>query len=182
MTARKRLIELIGSKVCEAYDSNCDEWQPHSCEKCYANDCMIGELADYLLAEGFVMVDTKVVSPKNRPLISQCLGRPLDEIIELVHEKDEGRIVVLPCKVGDTVYRIVKLLNGEAKIVEGEVFEIAITHEHHDGNECQFYFLAKGEEFTRKNYSIWCDFVDFGKTVFLSREEAEKALAERRGK
>ena len=89
---------------------------------------------------------------------------------------------MLPCKVGDTVYRIVKLLNGEAKIVEGEVFEIAITHEHHDGNECHFYFWAKGEEFTRRHYSIWCDFVDFGKTVFLSRELAEKALAERSGK
>ena len=49
MTERERLIELIGSKVCEDYSPNCDEWQPHSCEKCYANDCRIGNLADYLL-------------------------------------------------------------------------------------------------------------------------------------
>ena len=49
MTERERLIELIGSKVCEDYSPNCDEWQPHSCEKCYANDCRIGDLADYLL-------------------------------------------------------------------------------------------------------------------------------------
>ena len=49
MSERERLIELIGSKVCEDYSPNCDEWQPHSCEKCYANDCRIGNLADYLL-------------------------------------------------------------------------------------------------------------------------------------
>ena len=49
MTERERLIEMIGSKVCEDYSPNCDEWQPHSCEKCYANDCRIGDLADYLL-------------------------------------------------------------------------------------------------------------------------------------
>lgn len=60
MTERERLIELIGSKVCEAYDSNCDEWQPHSCEKCYANDCRIGDLADYLLANGAICPHCKV--------------------------------------------------------------------------------------------------------------------------
>ena len=55
MIERERLIELIGSKVCEDYSPNCDEWQPHSCEKCYVNDCRIGELADYLLANGVVV-------------------------------------------------------------------------------------------------------------------------------
>ena len=59
MTERERLIELIGSKVCEDYSPNCDEWQPHSCEKCYANDCRIGELADYLLENGVVVPHCK---------------------------------------------------------------------------------------------------------------------------
>lgn len=88
-------------------------------------------------------------------------------------------VIVPPCKVGDAVYRIVKLLNGETKIVKGEVFEIAITHKHHEENEYSFYFWAKGKESVRRHYSIWCHFIDFGKTVFLTREEAEKALAER---
>ena len=59
MTERERLLELIGSKVCEDYSPNCDEWQPPSCEKCYANDCRIGELADYLLANGVVVPHCK---------------------------------------------------------------------------------------------------------------------------
>ena len=44
----------------------------------------IVDIADYLLANGVVVIDTSVVSPKNRPLITQCLGIPLDEIIELI--------------------------------------------------------------------------------------------------
>ena len=60
MTERERLIEMIGSKVCEDYSPNCDEWQPHSCEKCYANDCRIGDLADYLLENGVIVPPCKV--------------------------------------------------------------------------------------------------------------------------
>ena len=60
MTERERLIELIGSKVCEDYSPNCDEWQPHSCEKCYVNDCRIGELADYLLANNVKPLPFKI--------------------------------------------------------------------------------------------------------------------------
>lgn len=57
---RERLIELLGSKVCEDYSPTCDEWQPHSCEKCYANNCRIGELADYLIANGVIVPPCKV--------------------------------------------------------------------------------------------------------------------------
>ena len=57
---RDRLIELIGSKICEDYSPTCDEWQPHSCEKCYANDCKIGELADTILADGWMRPPCKV--------------------------------------------------------------------------------------------------------------------------
>lgn len=57
---RDRLIELIGSKVCEDYSPTCDEWQPHSCEKCFANSCRIGELADHLIANGVIVSPCKV--------------------------------------------------------------------------------------------------------------------------
>ena len=89
------------------------------------------------------------------------------------------RMILPPCKVGDTVYRVTKLFNNETVIVEGEAFEFAITHERATKDKYRFYFWAKGEEFIRRQYSIWCDFADFGKTVFLTREEAEAALKER---
>lgn len=95
--------------------------------------------------------------------------------------KDKSRFIELPCKVGDTVYRITKLYGGEKIIVEGEAFEFVITHEHSNKYKHHFYFWAKGEEFIHRHYSIWCDFTDFGKTVFLTREEAEKALERSKG-
>ena len=94
--------------------------------------------------------------------------------------KDKSRYIELPCKAGDTAYRITKLYNGETIIVEGMVFEFTITHESSQIDKYRFYFWAKADtNYTSRQYSKWCEFTDFGKTVFLTREEAEKALAER---
>lgn len=57
---RDRLIELIGSKVCEGYSPTCDEYDPHTCSNCYANDCTIGSLADYLLKNDVIVPPCKV--------------------------------------------------------------------------------------------------------------------------
>ena len=85
-------------------------------------------------------------------------------------------VIVLPCKVGDTVYRITEYYGGGTAIVEGEAFEFAITHEPTNKDKYRFYFWAKGEELVRRQFSLWCNFADFGKTVFITKEEAEKAL------
>lgn len=107
-------------------------------------------------------------------------GKALLDIEDYVAEYlTANGVIVPPCKVGDVVYRIVKLLVGETTIVKGEVFEITVTNEHWSGIKYRFYFHAKDDkddEFVRRYYSLWCDFTDFGKTVFLSREEAEAAL------
>lgn len=89
----------------------------------------------------------------------------------------EHGVIVPPCKVGDTVYRIVEQYNNEIIIVDGMVFEFAITHESSKRNKYRFYFLAKADKsHTSRQYSIWCEFADFGKTVFFTQKEAEQAL------
>lgn len=76
--------------------------------------------------------------------------------------------IVPPCKVGDTVYSIVE---GIDLVLVGEVYEYVVGREH-------FVFRS-----TRKGYfTLSFTELDIGKTVFLTREEAEKALAEREGK
>lgn len=76
-------------------------------------------------------------------------------------------VIVPPCKVGDTVYRTIGNYCGE-KIFEGIVAQISIY------NEKETRFWVYGHP-----WGFGCD--DIGKTVFLTREEAEKALAERSG-
>ena len=52
MDIRENLVELIAQKVCGTWSESCDEWLPHDCGKCYANDCHISEIADHLIANG----------------------------------------------------------------------------------------------------------------------------------
>lgn len=75
-------------------------------------------------------------------------------------------VIVPPCKVGDTVYRTRGNYCG-VKIHEGVVDQISI---YKDG-VIRFWVLGHPLGFA-------CD--DIGQTVFLTKEEAEKALAERR--
>ena len=85
--------------------------------------------------------------------------------LEKYQEADkDGRVVVLPCKVGQRVFA---LLDTDKHISECEVKQIGM------GNKIGFIGLepigARGRE-----YGVSLN--GFGKTVFLTREEAEKAL------
>lgn len=73
----------------------------------------------------------------------------------------------LPCKVGDTVYRISGNYFGE-KIFEGVVAQISI----YNNGEIRFWEHGHPLSFTPN---------DFGETVFLTREEAEQKLKEVKG-
>ena len=60
-------------------------------------------LAEHLLANGVVIMDMSVVSPKNRPLISKIAEHQIDEVIDIITAKEEGRLFIPPCEVGDIV-------------------------------------------------------------------------------
>ena len=92
------------------------------------------------------------------------LHSALMELKKYQEADKDGRIVVLPCKVGQRVFA---LLDTDKHISECEVKQIGM------GNEIGFIGLepicARGRE-----YGVALN--GFGKTVFLTREEAEKAL------
>ena len=67
-----------------------------------------------------------------------------DRLRELAEADKDGRLVVLPCKVGDTVYILRRTFDGADVVGETELW--------------------------------WDDIPQLGKTVFLTREEAERAL------
>ena len=69
---------------------------------------------------------------------------PFERLLELACADKAGRLVVLPCKVGDTVYILHRTFDGADVVGETELW--------------------------------WTDIPQLGKTVFLTREEAEKAL------
>lgn len=97
--------------------------------------------------------------------ITEFDGLPIDRLRELSEADRDGRVVVLPCKQGDTVWRIVR--DGEPHITRDEVRDMCFA----DDMTLCVELVGGRVTFTEK----------FGKTVFLSREEAEKALAEMKG-
>ena len=94
----------------------------------------------------------------------QKASEALDRFRQLVKADRDGRLVVLPCEVGQRVFA---LLDTDKHISECEVKQIGM------GNKIGFIGLepigARGRE-----YGVSLN--GFGKTVFRTREEAEKAL------
>ena len=78
---------------------------------------------------------------------------PIDHIRDLIKAEQDGLLVALPCKVGDKVYQI-----DAERVYESEVKGIIYDAGHIDFDERAI-----------------------GKTVFLTREEAEAALAQKGG-
>lgn len=88
---------------------------------------------------------------------------------ECKHFKDKSKIIELPCKVGDTVYKVMDIERVHRQILEMKVLSIEIK----DTTK----FFAKTVKKYRYNYGTFT-LDDFGKTVFLTYEEAEKKLRE----
>ena len=81
----------------------------------------------------------------------------IDHIRDLLQAEKDGRLVVLPCKVGDHVWA-----DGREAIV---VWFLGYKTERY--LHAQFFDNAKHTDIP---------FYEIGKTVFLTREEAEAAL------
>lgn len=97
-------------------------------------------------------------------------GMTLMRLRELAVADQEGHVIVLPCKVG---HRVFALLDTDKHISECEIKQIGL------GNEIGFVGL---EPIGARGRKYGVSLKGFGKTVFLTREEAEKALAEMEGK
>lgn len=83
--------------------------------------------------------------------------------------KDKSKFIELPCKVGDTVYVIMDIESVHSRILEMKVLSIEIKD--------QISFFAKTVKKYLYNYGSFI-LEDIGKTVFLTRKEAEKKLKE----
>ena len=100
----------------------------------------LGGLFDYALKESKTLTEQLTL---------------LKRIRKLAEADKEGRVVILPCKLGTKVYRIRYKIVDYPDKPKPEITTTWFTPEYRE---------------------------DIGKTVFLTREEAEKALQEMEGK
>ena len=167
----ERLTKWNGGQTRNAYYPRCFK------EPCYGSGCKIKacpfktavceRLAAY---EDTGLTPEEIKAPFTEDtminLAAQALGVEPSRLRELAEADKDGRCVVLPCKVGDTVWRIIR--DGEPHITRDEVRDMYFA----DDMTLCVELVGGRVTFTEK----------FGKTVFLSREEAEKALREMEGK
>lgn len=99
-------------------------------------------------------------------ILSELFGDEydLDRLRDLVQADREGRCKILPCKTGDTVYQI-------------EMTWCKWMDSYKCDQCCSGYGECwEGEKFVKEvKFELWM-IACIGKTVFLSREEAEAAL------
>ena len=167
----ERLTEWNGGQTRHAYYPRCFK------EPCYGSGCKIKDcqfktaVCDRLAAyEDTGLTPEEIKAPFTEDtminLAAQALGVEPSRLREIAEADKDGRCVVLQCKVGDTVWRIVR--DGEPHITRDEVRDMYFA----DDMTLCVELVGGRVTFTEK----------FGKTVFLSREEAEKALREMEAK
>lgn len=94
----------------------------------------------------------------------------LDRAFEIIEHAPAVNAVVMPCKIGDKVYRIAEgnyHSNYKPFVQELTVTEISWKKEKYGTKDLGFGIIADGIRYR---------FSSIGKSVFLSREEAETKL------
>lgn len=104
------------------------------------------------------------------PRKCKYISDALEKLADYEDLEEQGRLLKLPCKVGDTVYGINTDRNivSALKIISVKIYSYAIYFD---------YQLIDG---IYKNIVSFAD-ADIGKTVFLTKSEAEAKLKKLRG-
>ena len=169
----ERLTEWNGGQTRHAYYPRCFE------EPCYGGGCKIKDcpfetavcerLAAYedtgLYPESVEALKLSMMG-KAMSEITEFEGLPIDRLRELCKADKDGRVLILPCKVGDTVYFVNKQIL-EFAVVGYAVDETGISWVHSE-------HVDKIGNTNERTFSP----DRFGKNTFFTREEAEKALQE----
>lgn len=130
----------------DGYRSKCAE-TCGECDGCWGLDEIVNRLGAYEDTEltpeevSDAVVWAKLLA---KAKLVSAFGVAAERLRELAEADKAGRVVVLPCKVSDTVYTLLRTFDGADVVGETELW--------------------------------WTDIPQLGKTVFLTREEAEKAL------
>lgn len=147
---------------------------------CWSYHCSSGDAANLLAAyENTGLEPEKVLTAKENAEVAcalnllkeyQSIGS-VEHFRELSRAEKDGRLMVLPCKVTDTVYLIESVLKGK-KVTGEQVVSALIDHVTIGGTVGKPVFdICSATD----NWYMALDPGEF----FLTHEEAEAALAEK---
>ena len=101
----------------------------------------------------------------------------IEDALDMYYEKlkEEGKILKLPCKIGDTIYTVNNSLQQKPFEYEIELAGYS-SHISEEGFKSGFYFAARQKNDTQIIHEF--EDKDINKTVVLSKKDAEKKLSE----
>ena len=163
-----------------AYSTRCFK------EPCYGSGCKINDcpfetaVCDRLAAYEDTGLTPEEVERSKLEIEAGCVkaiartyGIDINRLRKFAEADRDGRVVMLPCKVGDILW----ITGSIRRLYSAKVRTFFIGHPsgvRWGDNDGGIQMIRTTE----------CDvpMCDFGRSVFLTREEAEKALAEMEGK
>lgn len=129
-------------------------------------------LNEYVEAQKFLeTLDWDDIPNSDEPLATICDA--LQEIQKYKYLEEQGLSLRLPCKAGDIIY-----VNGILGVGEAEEYKV-IRVDYHSNlatNRSEFYIEALLVSDPRNSIGFYDK--EFGKTVFLTKAEAEQKLKE----
>ena len=176
----ERLTEWNGEQPRHAYYPRCFK-APCYGDGCKINDCLFETaVCDRLAAyEDTGLTPEEIKAPFTEDaminLAAQALGVEPSRLREIAEADKDGRVVVLPCKVGDTVYMIERIFDIDNGVCDEICARKVIGYGGNNLNK--LWLIGSGGM-----YNVYIFVSEFGKTVFLTRAEAKKALQEMEGK
>lgn len=102
--------------------------------------------------------------------MTACDEEIINRLAELEDDLESGKMIRLPCKVGDTVYWLF------TTNIQKEIYEVVIS---------EFRYTSKSLDICLSNKDFmgyrYVTPKDIGETLFLTKAEAEKKLKELKG-
>ena len=174
----ERLTKWNESSYKHAYYPRCFK------EPCYGGGCKIKDCPfEIAVCERLAAYEDTGLTPKEVTALGELFDYALKEsktlteqltllhhIRELAEADKDGRVVVLPCKVGETVY----FVNGK------QILEFAVVGYAVDETGISWVHSEHVDKIGNTNERTFSP-DRFGKNTFFTREEAEKALQEMEG-
>ena len=152
LTNRKPRISGLPGVCCTHFEgSDCQAIQGRCADGCLWEEAAWERLAAY--------EDTGLMPEEIIELLHQSNGPLHKKLGQWIAAEQDGRLVVSPCKVGDIVYDILDGTPYATRVVSFSYF---------------------GDRWACRTVSSYPDLAQVGTRIFLTCEEAEAALAERK--
>ncbi len=97
---------------------------------------------------------------------NKSIWNAINRLAELEDDLESGKMIRLPCKVGDTIWFI--------RATDREIIEAVVTR-------IVFNTELSNTELSFEVADKYCDYIVFAKGIFLTKAEAEAKLKELKG-